>query len=85
MTGPLKAIQNTIEAQQKIYQAAYGAGLRAGMAKLDQAWAEIEAAIPNTSAGASPEQNYGQRFMAMRALGIIGRLGGMDPQRRGRG
>ena len=49
MTDTSNYIQDAIEARQKIYQpvyqdvyqAVYDAGLRDGMAKLDEAWAEI--------------------------------------------
>lgn len=80
MTDPLKAIQDTIGAQQKIYQAAYEAGWQAGMAKLDQAWVEIKALVSD----GPTEQLYTQGYWhaAATALKIIEKLGGMNPQKR---
>ena len=65
---------------QKIYQAAYGAGLRVGLAKLDQAWAEINAqggVIDRTV-----PYDVGYNSAIGKALEIIEKLGGMDPAER---
>lgn len=55
------------------------AGKTEGLALLDKAWAEIEASIPYCG---TPEINHARRLMGMKALGIIRRLGGMDPAKR---
>ena len=88
MTDASKDIQDAIEARQATYQpdhlaadqAAYDAGLRVGLAKLDQAWVEINAqggVIDRTV-----PYDVGYNSAIGKALEIIEKLGGMDPAER---
>ena len=82
MTTKSKTIQDAIGMHQEGYRICYDAGLREGMAKLDQAWAEISALRPYDDSEGSTEFGYSNGLID--ALEIIEKLGGMDPQKRGK-
>ena len=78
----LKTAQDTITAHRKIYDAVYEAGLQDGLAKLDQAWAEIDAL--GRDLGKPDSYTDGFAHAISMALGKIEKLGGMDPAKRGK-
>lgn len=81
MSDPVKTIQDAIGIHQEAHRIGYDAGLRAGLAKLDQAWAEITAlAMRHSYDWEREEENYNEAIID--ALNIIEKLGGMDPIKR---
>ena len=75
MSTPVKTIQDAIGIHQEGHRIGYDAGLRAGLAKLDQAWAEID--VLGGDLGKPDSYTDGFAHAISMALAIIEKLGGL--------